>query len=81
MSVTYTVEISDNRSIPLPEEICRRYHFMPRGKVLIRAEEDQIVIEKTSHQDLYEEVRALAEACFFDGDWEEIEQGRTDRCV
>jgi len=81
MSVTYPVEISDNKSIPLPEEVCRRYHFMPRGKVLIRAEEDHLVIEKASHEDVYEEVRALAEACFSDVAWEEIEQGRTDRCV
>ncbi|MFQ5902728.1 MAG: M16 family metallopeptidase, partial [Candidatus Binatia bacterium] len=48
-----------------------------RGKVLIRAEEDHLVIKKVSHQDLYEEVRALAEACFSDVDWEEIERERS----
>ena len=80
MATTQTIIIESDGKIKLPKALMQEYDLKPLEEIRILPGKKALRIEKVSADDPYDKFLRLLEEGLKGVSWEEIEEGRKDRC-
>ena len=75
-----TLQINKRGSLTIPPHVVKALGFSPEQVLVLRKDRDGIRMEPI-HRERLERIGELVRTALADVQWDEIEAGRTDRCV
>jgi len=72
--------IESDGKIKLPKTLMQEYNLRPLEEIRLLSGKEGLILEKVSTEDPYDKFLRLLEEGLKGVSWEEIEEGRNDRC-